>query len=118
MADANLRAAVRGMFRAALERLSTDGVVAITADEMPALLEQVRETADPKFGDYSGTMAMALAKKAGRKPRDLAIEIVNRLDVGELFEKPGDPVGPGFIDRKSTRLNSSHEWISRMPSSA
>ena len=29
--------------------------------------------------------------------------------------------GDGFIaveDRKSTRLNSSHEWISRMPSSA
>ena len=24
----------------------------------------------------------------------------------------------GYIDRKSTRLNSSHEWISRMPSSA
>ena len=24
----------------------------------------------------------------------------------------------GMIDRKSTRLNSSHEWISRMPSSA
>ena len=23
-----------------------------------------------------------------------------------------------FGDRKSTRLNSSHEWISRMPSSA
>ena len=23
-----------------------------------------------------------------------------------------------LIDRKSTRLNSSHEWISRMPSSA
>ena len=23
-----------------------------------------------------------------------------------------------FQDRKSTRLNSSHEWISRMPSSA
>src|ERR1044071_4140026 len=26
--------------------------------------------------------------------------------------------GPGNRDRKSTRLNSSHEWISRMPSSA
>ena len=24
----------------------------------------------------------------------------------------------GVSDRKSTRLNSSHEWISRMPSSA
>ena len=25
---------------------------------------------------------------------------------------------PWTLDRKSTRLNSSHEWISRMPSSA
>ena len=28
------------------------------------------------------------------------------------------PLGKDFADRKSTRLNSSHEWISRMPSSA
>ena len=27
-------------------------------------------------------------------------------------------VDKGIADRKSTRLNSSHEWISRMPSSA
>ena len=27
-------------------------------------------------------------------------------------------LGKGYPDRKSTRLNSSHEWISRMPSSA
>ena len=26
--------------------------------------------------------------------------------------------GKLVLDRKSTRLNSSHEWISRMPSSA
>jgi arginyl-tRNA synthetase len=86
------------MFRAALERLSADGIVAIAPEEMPSLVEQVRETADPKFGDYSGTMAMALAKKAGRKPRDLAVAIIERLDVGEFFEQPGDPVGPGFIN--------------------
>ena len=30
----------------------------------------------------------------------------------------GGPVGGMAADRKSTRLNSSHEWISRMPSSA
>ena len=30
----------------------------------------------------------------------------------------GISVGEEYLDRKSTRLNSSHEWISRMPSSA
>ena len=32
--------------------------------------------------------------------------------------KNGDPASKLHSDRKSTRLNSSHEWISRMPSSA
>ncbi|RLS75770.1 MAG: arginine--tRNA ligase [Planctomycetota bacterium] len=101
-ARVNFRAALRGMFRQALERLAADGVVAIPAEEMPALLEQVRETAEPKFGDYSGTMAMGLAKRAGRKPRDVAADISGRLAAAagyaELFEPPGDPVGPGFIN--------------------
>ena len=30
----------------------------------------------------------------------------------------GVAASEGITDRKSTRLNSSHEWISRMPSSA
>ena len=81
----NFRAALRGMFGAALERLSADGIVAIAAEDVSGLLEQVRETADPKFGDYSGTMAMALAKRAGKKPRDVAVEIINRLDVGGVM---------------------------------
>src|ERR1044071_1342993 len=33
-------------------------------------------------------------------------------NIGSLFATPFDGTG----DRKSTRLNSSHEWISRMPS--
>ena len=92
------RGALRGIFRAALERLSADGVVGIAAEELPGLVDQVRETADPKFGDYSGTMAMALARRAGLKPRDVAVEIIRRLDVGDLFEMPTEPVGPGFIN--------------------
>ncbi len=94
------RAALRGMFQAALERLSADGVVAIAPAELPALVELVRETADSKHGDYSGTMAMGLAKRAGKKPRDVAVEIIKRLDVGDVFEKPAEPVGPGFINLK------------------
>jgi arginyl-tRNA synthetase len=88
------------MFQAALERLSADGVVAIAPAELPALVELVRETADSKHGDYSGTMAMGLAKRAGKKPRDVAVEIIKRLDVGDVFEKPAEPVGPGFINLK------------------
>src|ERR1044071_8958544 len=48
--------------------------------------------------------------------------------VGDVFERIGveqDEVRvlthrhhAALVDRKSTRLNSSHEWISRMPSSA
>ena len=35
-----------------------------------------------------------------------------------LLDPTKDPLGKGFQDRKSTRLNSSHERLSRMPSSA
>jgi arginyl-tRNA synthetase len=98
----NFRAALREQFREALGSLAADGVVAISSEELPPLLEQVREAADAKFGDYSGTMAMALAKRAGRKPRDVAVEIIRRLEslpgYAALFAPPGDPVGPGFIN--------------------
>ena len=98
----NFRAALRRMFQGAIEGLAADGTLTVAADDIPALLEQVRETADAKFGDYSGTMAMALAKRAGRKPRDLAVAIAARLadqpGYAALFEPPGDPVGPGFIN--------------------
>ena len=36
----------------------------------------------------------------------------------ERLEAFAEEVQPGIIDRKSTRLNSSHEFVSRMPSSA
>ena len=98
----NFRSALRRAFRHALEQFAADGLAAIGPDEIEGLVEQVRETADAKFGDYSGTMAMALAKKAGKKPRDVAVEIARRLEAapgyGDLFAPPGDPVGPGFIN--------------------
>ena len=40
-----------------------------------------------------------------------------RLDLSQPFVDARLPDG-SRLDRKSTRLNSSHEWISRMPSSA
>jgi len=105
-ARVNFRSALRRAFRHALEGLAADGVAAIGPDDIAGLLEQVRETADATFGDYSGTMAMGLAKKAGRKPRDVAVEIIRRLEAAPgyaaVFEPPGDPVGPGFINVRVT----------------
>ncbi|MEY3206472.1 MAG: hypothetical protein RLZZ21_2803 [Planctomycetota bacterium] len=96
------RAALRRMFARALEQLAADGIVVLPPADVATLAEQVRETADAKFGDYSGTMAMTLAKPAGRKPRDVAVAIIERLAAvpgyADLFEPPGDPVGPGFIN--------------------
>ena len=54
----------------------------------------------------------------------LVMEYVNGVDLSALVKKQG-PLSVARsldivhqADRKSTRLNSSHEWISRMPSSA
>ena len=98
----SFRSDLRRMFRSALERLSADGVVSIKPEELAGLAAEVRKTADAKFGDYSATMAMALAKRAGLQPRAVAMEIIARIESVpgflERFEKPNEPVGPGFIN--------------------
>ena len=46
-------------------------------------------------------------------------EVDDRRDQGATdAAAPGRGIDKEILDRKSTRLNSSHEWISRMPSSA
>ncbi|MCJ8282193.1 MAG: arginine--tRNA ligase [Rivularia sp. ALOHA_DT_140] len=51
----------------------------------------------PEFGDFQANMALSLAKKLGKKPRDIAQEVVNNLDVSDICEKP-EIAGPGFIN--------------------
>ena len=63
---------------------------------------------------------MLLGQWHGLSDAQLEQALKVRIDfmVFTSFE-PGDPFPDATtIDRKSTRLNSSHEWISRMPSSA
>ncbi len=52
---------------------------------------------DPKFGDYQCNAAMGLAKKLGKKPREVAQQIVDNLNVSDLCETP-EIAGPGFIN--------------------
>jgi arginyl-tRNA synthetase len=57
----------------------------------------VKPTLDARFGDYQANCAMSLAKQFGKKPRDVAQEIVGRLILGEELEPP-EIAGPGFIN--------------------
>jgi arginyl-tRNA synthetase len=59
----------------------------------------VRISQDAKFGDYQSNCAMGLAKKAGKKPRDIAQAIIDHLDIDDLCE-PATIAGPGFINMR------------------
>ena len=65
----------------------------------------------PEFGDFQANMALSLAKKLGKKPRDIAQEVVENLDISDICEKP-EIAGPGFINLRlqtaylETELNS------------
>lgn len=67
----------------------------------------VKPTQDAKHGDYQANCAMSLAKTLGKKPRDVAQEIVGRLDLGDLLEPP-EIAGPGFIN-----LRLRDDWMAK-----
>jgi len=57
----------------------------------------VRPCPDPRFGDYQANALMALAKARKINPRQLAAEVIARLDVSEWCE-PVELAGPGFLN--------------------
>ena len=71
------------------------------ADNPTELLELIRRSQDPKFGDYQANMAMPLGKLLRRPPRQVAAEVVGRLDLDGLCE-PAEIAGPGFINLRLT----------------
>ena len=59
------------------------------------LLERPR---DPSFGDWATNLAMVLAKPLGRKPRELAQQIVASIDRQAAGIASAEIAGPGFIN--------------------
>src|SRR5260370_1520330 len=57
----------------------------------------VRPCPDPKFGDYQSNALMSLAKARKLNPRQLATEVVAKLDVSEQCE-PVEIAGAGFLN--------------------
>ena len=58
---------------------------------------KVTPTADSRFGDYQTNVAMILAKEQRVNPRQLAQQIIGKLDVSALSEPP-ELAGAGFIN--------------------
>jgi arginyl-tRNA synthetase len=58
-----------------------------------------------QFADFQANVALPLAKKLGRKPRDVATQIVEHLDIADMCESV-EISGPGFIN-----LTLRDEWI-------
>ena len=87
---------IQEKFRSALAEMTTD---------VEPYVAMVKPAQDPRHGDYQANCAMSLAKVLKKKPRDLAQDIVDRLELGDLLEKP-EIAGPGFIN---LRLQSP--WI-------
>lgn len=52
---------------------------------------------NPKFGDYQCNVALPLAKKLKQKPREIAQQILDKVDVGGICLPP-EIAGPGFIN--------------------
>ena len=57
----------------------------------------VRPCPDPKFGDYQTNALMSLAKERRMNPRQLATDVVAKLDASLWCEKP-EIAGAGFIN--------------------
>jgi arginyl-tRNA synthetase len=92
----NILSELKSRFRSVLGKLV----------ENPAdLLAMIRPAQDPKFGDYQANVAMPLGKTLGKPPREIAAEIVSRLDLSDICE-PAEIAGPGFIN---LRLRDS--WL-------
>lgn len=71
---------------------------AMIAAGAPADCEpQVRQSAKVQFGDYQANGMMAVAKKLGMAPRQLAEQVLPHLDLSGIASKV-EIAGPGFIN--------------------
>ena len=64
---------------------------------------ELRPATRPEFGHFQSNVALRLAKAEKRSPREVAADIVARLEVDDLCE-PVEIAGPGFLN---FRLRSS-----------
>jgi arginyl-tRNA synthetase len=78
----------------ALARLVSGALVAAFGPEFADADPAIRPS---QFADYQANVALPLAKRLSRPPRDVAAELASHLGGSEMIEPP-DVSGPGFIN--------------------
>ncbi|PHS13745.1 MAG: arginine--tRNA ligase [Blastopirellula sp.] len=84
-----------------------DSALSSMVEETSPLLDMIRPATDSKFGDYQANCAMPLKKQLGKNPREIAQDIIDKLDVADMCETP-EIAGPGFIN-----LKLKDDWITQ-----
>ena len=79
-----------------IEQRLQQAVTAVVPDADVATV-LVRPCPDPKFGDYQTNALMSLAKARKINPRQLAADVVAKLEVGDCCEKV-EVAGAGFLN--------------------
>ncbi|MBI9017818.1 MAG: arginine--tRNA ligase [Phycisphaerae bacterium] len=74
----------------------------LAGEKVPAI---VKTSQNVKFGDYQANGVMSLAKKLRKNPRELASEVVAKLDLADMCAAP-EIAGPGFIN-----LRLKNDWL-------
>jgi arginyl-tRNA synthetase len=93
--------AAENIFAEVLDRVHHANDALVSVGELPAGIDQSRVTVepprDPAHGDMATNAAMVLAKDAGKKPRELAEKLAEKLRADDLVASV-DIAGPGFIN--------------------
>ncbi|MBZ0330154.1 arginine--tRNA ligase [Halomonas sp. ANAO-440] len=88
-----MKETIISLLETALDNLKQQGV--LPADAAPTI--KVDPTRDKAHGDYATNLALMLAKPAGRKPRELAEELLAALPDSDAVQQV-EIAGPGFIN--------------------
>ncbi len=72
-------------------------------DETPPFAIAVEKPKNPEHGHYAVNSALHLAKKLGKKPREIAEAIVAALPASALLAGTPEIAGPGFINVRLSR---------------
>ena len=87
---------IRKLISDALDKAAESGELDLSI--LPEIL--VEKPKDEKFGDFSTSVSMMLAKSERKKPRDIADVLCRHLKNGDSQVSSVDIAGPGFINLK------------------